>query len=52
MLNQPKTLKDLYREELKLLMNTPEIYGIREETLFRMYEEKIKCGKGIVETML
>jgi hypothetical protein len=33
-------------------MENPEICDIGEEMLFRKYEEKIKCAKGIAEIML
>jgi hypothetical protein len=33
-------------------MNTPEIYGISEDTLFRGYQEKIKYGRGIINMMM
>lgn len=52
LMKQSSSVVELYRSELAKLMNTPEIYGISEQTLFRGYEEKMQCGRGIVDIMM
>lgn len=52
LMKQSNSVVELYRSELTKLMNTPEIYGISEQTLFRGYEEKVEYGRGIVDIMM